>query len=108
MKNFDELFKNLKEEALNLAESTFKNYKDAAKSDTSNFLENMKENLKNWSSMVLEKKMSKEEASDLILNNAKELSRMMILKQSGIAKIELDKFSRNLVELIIKIIISAL
>ena len=102
--NFQEIFKELKDEAVKLALSTFKEYKDAAKTDAVDLIESLKDNLENWTVQLAEGKLSKADFEFLVLAQ-KELIEMNALKQAGLALIKADEFKNGLLNLVVKTVV---
>lgn len=105
--NFQEIFNELKDEAVKLGLSTLNAYKAQAKTDAINLLENLKTNLENWTVQLAEGKLSKSDFEFLVLAQ-KELIEMNALKQAGLALIKVDEFKNSLLNLVAKTIIGLL
>jgi len=81
-----------------LAKQTFSDLKDAAVSDATDFLNETKDNLTRWTDDLISGKLSKDELESLI-NGQKDLGEMKLLKDAGIALIELDKFKQGVMKI---------
>ena len=105
--DFNDLYEQLKQGVIDLAESTVKKYASKAKADGKQMLEDMKERLKRWTELLTEEKLTTEEFEWLI-NSQKDLIQMAALQQSGLAVIRIDQFVASLLNMIVDTVFSFL
>lgn len=98
--DFNELFETLKTGIIDLAKTTMKDYASQATKDGQNVLNKLKTDLEVWSKQVAAGEMSLEDLRFLI-EGRKELTQMKTLQQLGIAKIQLEKFQKGVLDLIL-------
>jgi F0F1-type ATP synthase membrane subunit b/b' len=89
--DFQTLFDQLKKEVSSLAVSSVKEFKKEAEADGQNLLESLKQNLQNWTVELATGEIS-----------------MNILKQKGMALIDLDKLKISLINQLIKTTLSVI
>jgi nicotinamide riboside kinase len=99
--DFQTLFDQLKKEVSSLAVSSVKQFKKEAERDAQNLLQNLKQNLQTWTLQLASGEMTKEDFEFLIMGQ-KELIQMNILKQKGMALIDLDQLKTKLINQIVK------
>jgi F0F1-type ATP synthase membrane subunit b/b' len=105
--DFQTLFDQLKKEVSSLAVSSVKEFKKEAEADGQNLLESLKQNLQNWTVELATGEISKEDFEFLVMGQ-KELIEMNILKQKGMALIDLDKLKISLINQLIKTTLSVI
>ena len=105
--DFQTLFDQLKKEVSSLAISSVKEFKKEAEADAQNLLESLKQNLQNWTLELATGEISKEDFEFLVMGQ-KELIEMNILKQKGMALIDLDKLKISLINQLIKTTLSVI
>jgi methylmalonyl-CoA mutase cobalamin-binding subunit len=105
--NFQTLFDQLKKEVSNVAVTSVQQFKNEAETDAQNLLENLKENLQNWTVQLAAGAMTKEDFEFLVMGQ-KELIQMNILKQKGMALIDLDQLKIKLINQIVKTALSVI
>jgi hypothetical protein len=105
--DFQTLFDQLKKEVSKLAVSSVQKFKNEAETDAQNLLENLKQNLKAWSFQLASGEISKDDFEFLVMGQ-KELIEMNILKQKGMALIELDKLKISLIKQIVNTTLSVI
>ena len=105
--DFQTLFDQLKKEVSSLAGSSVQQFKKEAEADGQNFLESLKQNLQNWTLELATGEISKEDFEFLVMGQ-KELIEMNILKQKGMALIDLDKLKISLINQLIKTTLSVI
>ena len=98
--NFDAFFKSIKTEVVSLAQESLKDSITEAKADGLAALNSMKENIKKWSLQVVNKEISIEDF-DFQIQTQKEEMEMVALKEAGLKEIELDKFKKGIVSIIV-------
>lgn len=103
--DFESIYKDVKDAAINIAVSAYKKYKDAATADVTDYLKKAKDKIKEYTLQLSNSKVSKEEF-EFNIAGLKELCEMKALKQCGIAQIELDKLKTNLVNSVVNTIAS--
>jgi TPP-dependent trihydroxycyclohexane-1,2-dione (THcHDO) dehydratase len=105
--DFQTLFDQLKKEVSNLAVSSVQQFKKEAEADGQNLLESLKQNLQTWTLELATGEISKEDFEFLVMGQ-KELIEMNILKQKGMALIDLDKLKISLINQLIKTTLSVI
>lgn len=100
MPNFEELFSELKTNMEDLVKLTLSNYKKEALEDAKTFLESTKDKLKRWTELLAAKQLSTEDFEWLV-ESQKDLAKMTLLKQKGLAEIRIDQFKKSLLNLIV-------
>ena len=105
--DFKTLFEQLKKEVSNLAVTSVGQFKKEAETDAQNLLENLKQNLQAWTVQLASGEMTSDDFEFLVMGQ-KELIEMNILKQKGMALIDLDKLKISLINQIIKTTLSTL
>ena len=104
MANFDEILKDLKDNALELIKSTLLDFKDQAREDVNDFLNATKDKLERWTTGLAKGELTKEDFKWL-LESQKDLLVMNGLKQAGLAKIQIDKLKNAIVNMIVDTVI---
>lgn len=104
MPNFDDIWQSLRDNVLDLVKNTFTDFKDQAIKDTEDFLSKTKADLQNWTEQLINNKITQVEFEDLV-KGQKDLAEMVLLKQAGLALIEIDKFKKSLINTILGTII---
>lgn len=105
--DFQTLFDQLKKELSNLAITSVQQFKKEAGSDAQNLLENLKQNLQAWTFQLASGEISKEDFEFLVMGQ-KELIEMNVLKQKGMALIELDQLKISLMNQVVKTALSVI
>ena len=105
--DFQTLFNQLKKDVSNVAVTSVQQFKNEAETDAQNLLENLKENLQNWTVQLALGAMTKEDFEFLVMGQ-KELIQMNLLKQKGMALIDLDKLKISLINQIVKTALSVI
>ena len=95
-KNF---FTEVSEGVKGLCIGSLSKYTNAITKDIQRFLEKTKRNFIQWSQQVIDGKLSKEDYESLIKRQMAGIE-FIAIKQAGIGKIELEKFSSGLVKVI--------
>jgi hypothetical protein len=98
--NFDQLFNDLKEGVVSIAENTLHEYENEAKADGQKLVEELKENLQQWTKEVEAGSLSWDDLRYL-LQEEKDLSEMVALKQAGLAEVRIDEFRNNIINMIV-------
>jgi hypothetical protein len=102
--DFKVILNSLKQEVSSLASSSLIEAANEASSDGHMLLGNMKEDLKNWTNELAKGEISKEDFKDLVLGQA-DLIEMAALKHKGLAKVKVDKFKSDVLNLVINTIV---
>lgn len=105
--DFNDLYEQLKQGVIDLAETTLKKYVNKAKSDGKQMLEDMKDKLQRWTELLIEQRLTTEDFEWLI-NSQKDLIQMTALKQAGLAAIRIDQFVASLLNMIVDTVFSFL
>ncbi|MBE7174018.1 MAG: hypothetical protein INR73_25820 [Williamsia sp.] len=98
--NFDQLFDQLKTGAETVAHDTLKDYETEAKQDGQQALVNIKGNLQQWTQELETGSITREDLEDL-LEEEEELTKMIALKQAGLAEVHIDEFRNGLINMIV-------
>lgn len=107
MFEFDKIYDTLKDGTIELANNIAGEYKNEAVGDANEFFGDIKEDLKRWAEALAEGKLSKEDVSFLV-QGKKELAKMLMLKQKGLAQVKIDKFKKGLTNLVSNTLIDAI
>ncbi|MEO6454557.1 MAG: hypothetical protein ABIN97_10810 [Ginsengibacter sp.] len=100
MQDFQELFKEIEQQIVSLAESTVSNYKEEAIQDAKEMLANIKADLIRWTGLLADKQIKINEFEWLI-NSDKELVKMKALEKAGLAASRTSAFGFTVMNLII-------
>jgi hypothetical protein len=100
MSDFDKFWGALKSGVVDLAKQLGQQYWQAALQDGNNFLSAQQAQLQRWTVELATGKLSKEEFEDLVMGQ-KDLTEMVILKQEGLAQVQIDRFVNGVVNLVI-------
>lgn len=105
--NFESIFKEIKDEVINIIAADHKDLKDEIVPDISTFLDNVKDKLKQYTLQLADKKI---ETSEFEYNVAglKELCEMKALQEKGVEQIKMDKIKDQIVSSIASSIIDKL
>lgn len=98
--NFDGLFKELASGVESIAKDSLKDYEQEAKTDGQKALENVKTNLQQWIKELETGAITKEDLGDLMQED-EALTKMIALKQAGLAEIRVDKFRNDVINMIV-------
>lgn len=100
MSDFDKFWEALKAGLLDLAKKLGQQYLAAALQDGQNFLSAQQAELQRWTIELATEKLSKEEFEDLVMGQ-KDLAEMVLLKQAGLAQVQIDRFVNGVLNLVI-------
>jgi hypothetical protein len=100
MSDFDKFWEALKAGLMDLAGNLGQQYLQAALQDGNNFINAQQAHLQRWTVELATGKLSKEEFEDLVMGQ-KDLSEMVILKQEGLAQVQIDRFVNGVLNLVI-------
>jgi hypothetical protein len=98
--DFEDIFKSIETEVINLAKNTLDDSFKEAKADGLQALNSVKANLNKWSLEVANKQITLDEFK-FLLQGQKEEMEMEALKEAGLKEIELDKFKNGIVGIVI-------
>ncbi|MEZ4858745.1 MAG: hypothetical protein R2781_08030 [Flavobacteriaceae bacterium] len=98
--DFENLFKELKTDILNLVKEKIGPEGKNTKEDIATFLEESKEKLKRWTLLLANGVITKEEY-ELLLMSQKDLVIMKTLHKAGISKIKLGHLKNSVIKLIV-------
>jgi hypothetical protein len=98
MKGFNELFESLKSEAAELIRMYVKKGGRKAEAEVISFLKESKFSLLRWTELLSKGVISPEEFEWLI-QSKKDLLQLQVLRQSGLARIQIDKIKNGLLKL---------
>lgn len=100
MAAFDDFIEELKTEIVEFAEYSWKAYKNAAIKDGKAFLEQSKADLERWTKMLAKGDLTRDDFEWLMVGK-KDLAELVALKQKGLAKVALDRFTNGLIDTIV-------
>ena len=100
MKTFMEFWIQLLTNVESFAADKWNELKDDAVEDSKKFLTEVKDDIQRWISLLAEGKLTTDDLGWLI-KGKREVAELLFLKQKGLAKPELDKFFKGLLEIII-------
>jgi hypothetical protein len=100
MVDFKEITEEILKEIESLAEGTFKKHKDKALKDGKVFLNKIEDDLERLSNLLAKRELTAEEFKWLV-RSKKDLAEMALLKQAGLALVQIDKFKDSLLNLVI-------
>jgi hypothetical protein len=105
--NFELIFREIKDEVINIIAANHKDLKDEIVPDISTFLDNVKDKLKQYTLQLADNDIG---TSDFQYNVAglKELCEMKVLQERGIEQIKIDKIKDQIVSSIASSIIDKL
>jgi len=103
--DFQAVLATLREGVTSLATNTVQNYVNEAKTDGLNLVESLKTDIQTWEQELAEGKISALDVEFLIMAQ-KELIEMTALKQAGLGLIKVNEFKNNVLQLVIKAVIS--
>lgn len=100
MPDIQELYKEIEQQIVSLAESTVSNYKEQAIQDGKQILADIKVDLARWVDLLAQKQMKINEFEWLV-NSDKELIKMKALESAGLAAVRASAFGMSVLNLII-------
>lgn len=100
MSKIDDFIAAVTEGAKGLAKDIFNGLEEQAQKDAGAFLEKTKDDIRQWTKLLAEKKLTKQELTDLI-QAKKALAEIQALTQAGVALAELERFRTRLINLVI-------
>lgn len=100
MADFDEFYKALEIELLNFADYSWHTYKNAALNDGRVFLIKYKDDLLRWTRMLEKKELTRDDFEWLVMGKKDQIE-LESLKQKGLAKVALDRFTHGLIDTIV-------
>jgi Holliday junction resolvasome RuvABC DNA-binding subunit len=98
--NFDQLFNDLKDGVITIAKDTLHEYENEAKADGQKLIDELKENLQQWAKEIEAGTLTSEDLRYL-LDEEKDLSEMVALKQAGLAEVRIDEFRNNIINMVV-------
>ena len=101
--DFSEIFKQLKDQVIDLAKLTVNKFKDEAIADAHKLLDESKEDLERWTKLLAEGSISSSEFEFLAANGIG-LFQMSLLQNTILAKVKIDQFRNSVLNLIINTI----
>jgi len=106
--NFEQLFKELKEETVAMAKDRFGNQADNVVSDMKNYFDHSRDKLEKWTELFAERKIDKDELTWLV-KSQKDLLTLKTLHTAGVNKIALGHFKNKIMTTVLqKLILIAL
>jgi hypothetical protein len=100
MASFNDFWKELTKELSEFADYSWSTFKKAAVSDGKAFLDQSKEDLKRWTVLLADGKLTPDDFEWLVAGK-RDLAELVALKQAGLTKVALDRFSNGLVDTIV-------
>ena len=95
-----QLFKDMEQQFISLAESTVSNYKKQAVADAKQILADLKPNLIRWTALLADKQIKVNEFEWLV-NSDKELMKMKALENAGLAATRIAAFGSGVINIVI-------
>lgn len=105
--DFDKIFNELKSGVAELAKQSLGELMQEGKKDGTAFLESSKAKLEDWSHALVDGKLSKDEFTWLV-QSQKDLAEMNLLKQKGLTKVRIDKFTKAVLNMVISTVFKAI
>ncbi len=100
MSDFSEFLQLLKEGVIKLAKEELAGFWETAVKDGEAYLEKSKEDLKRWTARLAAGELSQDDFEDLVQGQI-DLAEMELLKQTGLALAEIERFRVNLFNLVV-------
>lgn len=100
MADFNDFLQDIKSGITTLAEQSFNDFKDQALDAGFEFINESEDDLKLWTAQLASGEMSTKDFEWLV-KSKKDLAELIFLKQKGLAKANLDKFTTGLFDVII-------
>lgn len=100
MVDFKKITEEILKEIESLAQKTFKEHKDKAFKDGKVFLNKIEDDLEQLSNLLAKGELTAEQFEWLV-RAKKDLAEMVLLKQAGLALVQIDKFKNSLLDLVI-------
>jgi hypothetical protein len=100
MPSFSDFLNALKKELPEFAEYSWKEHKDAAVKDGKKFIEQAKVDLDRWTGLLATGALTKDDF-EWLLASKKDLAELAALKQKGLSKVALDRFTNGLIDMIV-------
>lgn len=98
--NFDQLFSELKTGVETVAHDSLRDYENEAKKDGQQALDNIKLNLQQWTKELETGSITREDLGYL-LEEEEDLTKMIALKQAGLAQVHIDMFRNGIINMIV-------
>jgi hypothetical protein len=100
MANFQDFLNILNVELVAFAEYSWKTYKTQAVKDGKFFVEQTKQDMERWTKMLATRDLTRDDFEWLMVSK-RELAALTALKQKGLAKVALDRFTNGLIDTIV-------
>lgn len=101
MASFDDFLNAFEAGVRDLAKEVFSDFTDEALAASKAFVEEIEADLKKWTEQLADHKISQDELEFLIKGKA-DLLKVHSLTQIGLAKVAVDKFKKDLIDLLIR------
>jgi len=101
MPDFDEFLKVLRANLEDAVRKGWGEHREAAVRDGKSFIEKAKGDLERWTMLLAEGRLTQDDFRWL-LQGKKDLAVLEVLKQEGLARVELDRFRNTLIDVIVK------
>lgn len=106
MPNYDEIFKEIGNQIIDLAQKTVSNYKQVAIADAKALVAGMSEDLKKWTGLLASNDLDTEEF-EILVNSEKDLVEMKALETAGLAAIRITQFVGSVLNMIVDVVLKA-
>ena len=97
--NYDQIFKEIGDNIISLAETTASNYKDEAIQDAEQIVADMSDDLKRWTALIADNQITTAEFEWLV-NSEKSMLVLKGLEKAGLAAIRIEQFAGSVLNLI--------
>ena len=101
MAKFEEFSKILKIELSEFAENSWKTYQKEAIKDGHSFFKKSKPDLERWANLLASGDLTPDDFKWLVMGK-KDLAELVALKQKGLTKVALDRFTNGLIDTIVE------
>lgn len=98
--DFDQLFEGMSDGVKTIAEDSLKDYESEAKADGQQAINNLKDDLQQWVKELETGSLSREDLRYL-LEEEEDLTKMVALKQAGLAEVRVDEFRNDIINMIL-------
>jgi len=98
--NLNEILDGLKDQIIDLAKKHAGDFKDLAVNDAEELVKNSREDIERWTRLLASNDITQKEYK-FLMGGLKDEAEMKALKQQGLAKIKVDRFKKDLFNLLI-------
>lgn len=107
MPDTDAILKSIEEQSTALAKKLFKQFTKQALADTKDYLQKGRGDLERWARQLENKEIDLDDLESLVRGQA-DLAEMRGLKQAGLAQVNIDAFSKGVLDIAVSTISSAI